>query len=79
MLFGFACYGASVALDFVEGMDVKVYDPIITFFNTELHPVRHFSKLIEETFEMVGNTSLMLAFTKQLLNLSNIWSIKFSK
>lgn len=73
---GFACYVASVILDFFEGMDDSVYSPIVSFFNTDLHTVQHFSKLIEEVIEMVGNTFFMLAFTKQLINLAENWKIQ---
>lgn len=77
ILLGFFCYGSSVIIDFAEGMDVKVYNSIISFLNTDLYSVEHFSRVIEETFEMVGNTFFMLAFTIQLINLSNYFKIKF--
>ena len=73
---GFSCYVVSVILDFFEGIDGNVYDPIVSLFNTDLHSVQHFSKLIEEIIEMVGNTFFMLAFTKQLINLVENWKIK---
>lgn len=73
---GFSCYVTSVCLDFIEGMDEKVYDTFISFFNTNLDSVQHFSKLIEELIEMMGNTFFMLAFTKQLINLAENWSIQ---
>lgn len=76
IIIGFSCYVSSVVLDFIEGMDVEVYDNVVNYFDTELDYVRHFSKLIEETFEMIGNLSFMLAFTKQLLNISNFWNIQ---
>jgi hypothetical protein len=77
VILGFSCYVASVVLDFVEGMNEKVYDEVVSFFGTNLHSVQHFSKLIEEVFEMVGNTFFMLAFTKQLMNLAQNWKIQF--
>ena len=73
---GFACYGASVFLDFFEGMDEEVYDGVISYLNVSLHTVEHFSKLIEELFEMVGNTFLMFAFTQQLISLAENWKIQ---
>ena len=76
ILLGFFCYASSVCIDFVEGMDEKVYDSIISFFNTNLDSVEHFSRVIEELFEMVGNTFFMLAFTKQLISLAKNWKIQ---
>jgi hypothetical protein len=76
IIIAFGCYVTSVGLDFVEGLDEKVYDPLLVFFNTELYPIQHFSKLIEEVFEMVGNTFFMLVFTKHLLNLAEKWKIQ---
>jgi len=77
ILLGFFCYTYSVIIDFAEGMDVKVYDSVIAFFNTDLYSVEHFSRLIEEVFEMVGNTFFMLGFTNQLINLSDNWNIQW--
>ncbi|GAA4807335.1 hypothetical protein [Litoribaculum gwangyangense] len=76
IVLAFGCYVASVVLDFFEGMDESIYDPIMALFDTGLHPVQHFSKLIEEIFEMVGNTLFMLVFTKQLLNIAEKWKIQ---
>ena len=73
---GFACYVASVCLDYVEGLNESIYIPFAHFFNTDTHTILHFSKLIEEICEMIGNTFFMLVFTKQLLNLSQAWNIK---
>jgi hypothetical protein len=74
---GFSCYIASVCFDFIEGMDEKVYNGIVLYFNTNLHSVQHFSKLVEEIFEMVGNTFFMVAFTKHLINMAENWHIQF--
>lgn len=76
IVFAFGCYVASVVLDFFEGMDEGIYDPLIAFFKTELHTIQHFSKLVEEIFEMVGNTLFMVVFTKHLLNLAERWKIE---
>jgi hypothetical protein len=78
ILAGFACFVCSVVLDFVEGLDEEVYNPIVAFFDTDLHTIQHFSKLIEEIAEMVGNTFFMLAFSKQLLSIADSWQIRFS-
>lgn len=76
IIVAFGCYVASVVLDFFEGMDESVYDPLVSFFNTDLHSIQHFSKLIEEIFEMVGNTFFMFVFTKHLLKISERWEIE---
>jgi hypothetical protein len=77
VLLGFSCYAASVVLDFFEGMEEDgIYDGIILFFDTDLDAFGHFTRLVEELFEMVGNTFFMLAFTQQLLNLAENWKIQ---
>ena len=76
IVLGFSCFVASVFIDFFEELDVSVYDGIISFFNTDLDTVEHFSRLIEELFEMVGNTFLMFAFTQQLISLAENWKIQ---
>jgi len=74
---GFSCYAASVFIDFFEGMeDEGIYDGILPFFNTDLDEFTHFTRLIEEVFEMVGNTFLMFAFTQQLMSLAENWKIQ---
>ncbi|WP_248723460.1 hypothetical protein [Seonamhaeicola sp. ML3] len=77
IILGFGCFAGSVFLDFFEDMDASVYDPVVNFFNTELYNIEHFSRLIEEILEMIGNTFFMLAFTKQLISYSNQWNIHF--
>lgn len=77
VLLGFSCYATSVFIDFFEGMEEDgIYDGIIVFFDTDLDTVGHFTRLVEELFEMVGNTFFMLAFTQQLLNLAENWKIQ---
>jgi len=76
IVLGFSCFVASVFIDFFEELDVSVYDGIISFFNTDLDTVEHFSRLIEELFEMVGNTLFMVAFTQQLIKLAKNWKIQ---
>lgn len=72
----FGCYVTSVFLDYVEGLDESVYQPYADYFETNTYAILHFSKLIEEVCEMIGNTLFMLVFTSQLLNLSEIWNVK---
>jgi len=76
IVLGCSCFVASVFIDFFEELDVSVYDGIISFFNTDVDTVEHFSRLIEELFEMVGNTFFMVAFTQQLIKLAKNWKIQ---
>lgn len=74
---GFSCYAASVIIDFFEGMeDDGIYDTIILYLDTNLYEFTHYTRVVEEVFEMLGNTFLMVAFTEQLLNLALNWKIK---
>ncbi len=56
--------------------DEGIYDGILSFFNTDLDGFEHFTRLIEEVFEMVGNTFFMFAFTQQLISLAENWKIQ---
>ena len=76
VILGFSCFVASVFIDFFEDVDESVYDGIISFFNTDLYTVEHFSRLIEELFEMMGNTFFMAAFTQQLIKIADNWKIQ---
>jgi hypothetical protein len=78
ILAGFSCFVCSVVLDFVEGLNEEVYNPVVVFFDTDLHTIQHFSKLIEEIAEMIGNTFFMVAFSRQLVNIAEYWQIKFT-
>ena len=74
---GFVCYAISVFIDFFEGMEEEgIYDGIMLFFDTDLYGFGHFTRLIEEVFEMVGNTFFMFAFTQQLISLAENWKIQ---
>lgn len=74
---GFSFYAAAVVIDFFEGMEEQgIYDGIILFFDTDLYGFGHFTRLIEEVFEMVGNTFFMVAFTNHLISLSENWNIQ---
>lgn len=72
---GLCLYASSVVLDFVEGIE-GIYTGIATFMGIKTYAISHMSIVIEECCEMFGNTLIILAFLKQLLNLAGQWSIE---
>jgi len=64
---GLVCLSIAVVMDFIEGMNVPtplVYMKNIT--NWENYTLMHFWRLIEETLEMIGITSMWYVFLKYL-------------
>ena len=61
----------AVAMDFIEGMDNNFSDQVAELFSTSPERVVHFSKSIEEFFEMAGNTIFLFVFLKTLTSLTS--------
>ena len=68
----------AVGLDFAEGLDSDVPEHIGDFFSTSADRVIHFSKSIEELFEMAGATSLLFVFMRKLLSLTQSVTVAVS-
>lgn len=61
-----AFYVLAVGLDFVEGMQSDPYTALAAYLNLSTESIRHFSKVIEETIELLGTTFFLLTFLKFL-------------
>jgi len=81
MLTGITCFTTAVGLDFVEGMEKEhvwnIQTMIVTQFRLEEDTVRHFSKAIEETIELLGTTFLWTAFLSHLSRIAGKIQIRF--
>ena len=62
-------------MDFVEGQDNDVFVHVADFFLTFEERAVHFSKSLEEFFEMAGMTTFLYIFLKKLTSLTP--SIRF--
>jgi len=65
-----SCFVFAVFLDFLEGADIP---------SLSAHRIRHFMKLIEEFFEMLGNTLFLITFLKVLMQRHPRLSLEFKK
>jgi hypothetical protein len=76
-LVGISLYVIAVGLDFVEGLDGELYEEmgIADFFSTHDYRIRHMSKALEEFIEMLGTTTFLIVFLKNLFRLSREWRI----
>ena len=77
-LVGISLYAFAVGLDFVEGLDSEPYEGIAAFFSTEEYRIEHLSKTLEEFLEMIGTTTFLIVFLKNILNLYREWEINIS-
>ncbi len=77
-LVGICLYTVAIGLDFVEGLDSEPYEGIAAFFSTEEYRIEHLSKTLEEFLEMIGTTTFLIVFLKNILNLSRKWEINIS-
>ena len=78
-LVGISLYAVAVGLDFVEGLDTEPYEGIAGFFSTEEYRIEHLSKTLEEFLEMLGTTTFLVIFLKNLFRLSQEWKIDISE
>ena len=71
-------YVVAVGMDYVEGIksDPSPYQGIAEFFQTKVKSVRHYSKAIEETLEMLGTTFFLATFLKKLFGMTSFWKIE---
>ena len=74
-LAGISLYAVAVGLDFVEGLDGAPYEGIAGFFCTEEYRIEHLSKTLEEFLEMLGTTTFLVIFLKNISRLSREWKI----
>ena len=78
---GLACFVVAVGLDFVEGLDKhhpwNVHTWIRETYGLRKYTVRHFSKSIEESMEMVGTTLLWLVVLKHFVRAAHNTEIRF--
>lgn len=72
-------YVVAVGLDFVEGLQGDPYANLAIFFNSNSEDIRHFSKVIEETIELIGTTFFLITFLKHFLSLEKSILIKVEK
>ena len=77
-LVGIGLYVLAVGLDFVEGLDSEPYEGIAAFFSTEEYRIEHLSKTLEEFLEMIGTTTFLIVFLKNIFNLYREWEINIS-
>ena len=77
-LVGISLYVLSIGLDFVEGLDSEPYEGIAAFFSTEEYHIEHLSKTLEEFLEMIGTTTFLIVFLKNIFNLYREWEINIS-
>lgn len=70
IVFAFLMFTIAVVLDFFEGVDkdspLYIYNSIQVFLNVELFSVEHYSKAIEELFEMIGMTIFLVTFIEYI-------------
>ncbi len=74
-LVGMSLYAVAIGLDYVEGLDSEQYEGIAAFFSTEEYRIEHLLKTLEEFFEMLGTTILLIVFLKNIFGLSREWKI----
>ena len=67
----------AVGIDFVEGLENGFYFDVADFFSTSEEHALHFSKSIEEFFEMAGTTIFLFVFLKTLLGLTTSFTFQF--
>jgi hypothetical protein len=77
-LVGISLYAVAIGLDFVEGLDSEPYEGIAAFFYTEEYRIEHLSKTLEEFLEMLGTTTFLIVFLKNIFRLSREWKINIS-
>ena len=58
----------ATAMDFIEGMDNDFFDEVAELFSTTTGHAVHYSKSIEEFFEMAGTTIFLFVFLKKLVS-----------
>lgn len=78
-LVGISLYAVAIGLDFVEGLDSYPYEGIAAFFGTEEYRIEHLSKTLEEFLEMLGTTTFLIIFLKNLFNISREWKFDVSE
>ena len=78
-LVGIGLYAVAIGLDFVEGLDSEPYEGIAAFFSTEEYRIEHLSKTLEEFLEMLGTTTFLIIFLKNIFNQSREWKINISE
>ncbi len=66
---GLAAYVIAVGLDFAEGLDAGPLPALADTLDLSLSSLRHYSKALEETLEMLGTTFFLVGFLQQLLRL----------
>ncbi len=68
-LVGISLYAVAIGLDYVEGLDSEPYEGIAAFFSTEEYRIEHLSKTLEEFLEMLGTTTFLIVFLKNIFGL----------
>ena len=70
ILLAFSFLGIAVILDFMEGLSIdsayNIYNYVMDVFNVNLKMVEHFSRAIEELFEMIGITLFLVVFIEYI-------------
>ncbi len=78
---GISCFVIAVFMDFVEGMDKEhpwnLHVMLQENYHLRYRTVRHFSKAIEETIEMLGITLFWTAFLLHLSKIAGTIQIQF--
>ena len=70
ILLAFSFLGIAVVLDFMEGLSIdstyNIYTYVMSTFDVHLKMVEHFSRAIEELFEMIGITLFLVVFIEYI-------------
>ena len=67
----------ATAMDFIEGMDNGILNWAAGAFSTTPERAVHFSKSIEEFLEMLGTTTFLYVFLKNLTSLTPSLAFEF--
>ena len=67
----------AVAMDFIEGMDNGILNWVAGAFSTTSERAVHFSKSLEEFWEMLGTTTFLYVFLKKLTSLTPSLAFEF--
>ncbi len=71
-----SCFGVAVVFDFFEGLD-DGYAWLIEELDVKKRTIRHYSKSIEETIEMLGMTILLVTFLDNLMQRARVLTVRF--
>lgn len=75
VILALSCYSIAVLLDFFEGLDAPPYRAIGDFLGARYQTIKHMSKAIEETLEILGTVFFFRAYLRYLLEQKSQWKL----